>query len=402
LATARRIALAAQGFTDPWPTGRPDRRHLRRVLSRVGLLQIDSVNVVVRSHYLPAFSRLGPYPMALLDRAAYVDRELFEYWGHEASLLPVAVQPLLRWRMERYGDLWSAGRRLTELRQRRPGYVEEVLAEITARGPLGAGQLAGTGDRGGSWWGWHDGKIATEYLFAAGLLSTAFRRGFERVYDLTERVLPPAVLAAPTPPKADAQRDLVRIAACALGIATETDLRDYFRLRPVDARARVAELVEAGELVPASVPGWRAPAYLHPGVAVPRRVRARALLSPFDSLVWDRARTERLFGFRFRLEIYTPAANRVHGYYVLPFLLDDRLVARVDVKADRAAGMLRVPAVWTEPAADAAAVAGPLAAELAELAGWLGLTRVGVGARGDLAAALTGALAEGSAATLEH
>lgn len=398
LATARRIALAAQGFTDPRPAGRPDRRHLRRVLGRVGLLQLDSVNVVVRSHYLPAFSRLGGYPRALLDRAAYPDGELFEYWGHEASLLPVALHPLLRWRMERYADLWSAGRRLTDLRRRRPGYIEDVLAEIAERGPLGAGQLADIGSRGGPWWGWHDGKIATEYLFAAGVLSTAFRRRFERVYDLTERVLPPAVLGMPTPAIEDAQRDLVRIAARALGIATETDLRDYFRLRPAPARARVAELVATGELLPAAVEGWRAPAYLHPKTAVPRRVHARALLSPFDSLVWDRNRTERLFAFRFRLEIYTPAANRVHGYYVLPFLLGDRLVARVDVKADRAAGALRVPAAWAEPAADVDAVAGPLAAELGELARWLGLECVTGPTTGSLAGALTAALAAGVSA----
>ncbi len=396
LAIARRIALAAQGFTDRRPAGRVDRRHLRRVIDRVGLVQVDSVNVVARSHYFPAYSRLGSYPPLMLDRMAYVDRELFEYWGHEASLLPVALQPRLRWRMERYSELWSASSRLTELRRRRPGYVDDVLAEITARGPLGAGQLSGIGESGGSWWGWHDGKIATEYLFAAGLVSTASRRGFERIYDLTERVLPPAVLATPTPLPEDAQRDLVRVAARALGIATEADLRDYFRLRPADGRARVAELVEASELRPVAVEGWRAPAYLQPAATAPRRVRAQALLSPFDSLVWERHRTERLFGFRFRLEIYTPAAKRVHGYYVLPFLLDDRLVARVDVKADRTASTLRAQAAWAEPGVPEPAVAGPLAAELIELAGWLGLKQVSVGARGDLSPTLARAVAGGT------
>jgi len=388
LAAARRVALAAQGFTDARPTGTPDRRHLRRVLSRVGLLQIDSVNVVVRSHYLPVFSRLGPYPVTLLDRAAYADRELFEYWGHEASLLPVALHPALRWRMARAAEQYATWGRPARLAQERPDYIAAVLAEVVARGPIGAGELDGDRPRrAGPWWDWHDGKVALEWLFWTGQVTTAARRGFERRYDLTERVLPRAVLDAPTPSREDGQRELVRVAARAHGVATEADLRDYFRLSPAESRARVAELVESGELVPVRVAGWPQPAYLHRDARVPRRVAARALLSPFDSLIWERSRTERLFGFRFRLEIYTPAPKRVHGYYVLPFLLGDRLVARVDVKADRPAGTLRALASYAEVGAPPE-TAAELAAELGSLARWLGFQRVEVHDRGDLAAEL--------------
>lgn len=388
LGAARRVALAAQGFTDPRPAGTPDRRHLRRVLSRVGLLQIDSVNVVVRSHYLPLFSRLGPYPVSLLDRAAYADHELFEYWGHEASLVPVALHPALRWRMARAAEHFATWGRPARLAQERPDYIAAVLAEVTARGPIGAGELDGERPRStGPWWDWHDGKVALEWLFWTGQVTTAERRGFERRYDLTERVLPRAVLDAPTPSVEDGQRELVRVAARAHGVATEADLRDYFRLSPAESRARVAELVESGELVPVRVAGWPQPAYLHRDARVPRRVAARALLSPFDSLIWERSRTERLFGFRFRLEIYTPAPKRVHGYYVLPFLLGDRLVARVDVKADRPAGTLRALASYAEVGAPPE-TAAELAAELGSLAGWLGLQRVEVHDRGDLAAEL--------------
>ena len=388
LAAARRIALAAQGFLDPQPPGTPDRRHLRRVLARVGLLQIDSVNVVVRSHYLPLFSRLGPYPRTLLDRAAYADHELFEYWGHEASLLPVALHPALRWRMARAAEQFETWGGPARLARERPDYIAAVLAEVAARGPIGAGELDGERPRRtGPWWDWHDAKIALEWLFWTGRVTTADRRSFERRYDLTERVLPRVALEAPTPSVPDAQRDLVRIAARAHGIGTEADLRDYFRLGAADSRARVAELVEAGELLPVRVQGWRQPAYLHRDARMPRRVAARALLSPFDSLIWERARTERLFGFRFRLEIYTPAPKRVHGYYVLPFLLGDALVARVDVKADRAAGTLRVLAGYAEEDAPPG-TAEELAAELRSLAGWLGLGRVAVHDRGDLARAL--------------
>ena len=392
-AQARRIALAAQGFADPRPAATPGVRGLRRVVGRVAAFQIDSVNVLVRSHYLPLFSRLGPYPVSLLERAAYRSpRELFEYWGHEASLLPVATQPLFRWRMARAAnEAWGGMRRI---QRERPGYVEAVLEQVRARGPIAASQLEEERPRrSGPWWDWHDAKRALEWLFWSGPVTSAGRRGFERLYDLPERVLPPAVLRAPTPPEADAQRELVHLAAGALGVATERDLRDYFRLGVPEARARVAELVEAGELRRVRVQGWRQAAYLHPAARMPRQVRAQALLSPFDSLVWERERTERLFGMQFRLEIYVPAERRVHGYYVLPFLLGESLVARVDLKADRAAGVLRAQATWAQDGHPPDAVAAALAGELRSMAGWLGLERTEAVDRGDLAPGLRRALA---------
>ena len=391
-AEARRIALAAQGFGDPRPAGVPDRRLLRRVMGRVGALQMDSVNVLVRSHYLPLYSRLGPYPTEMLDAAARrPPRELFEYWGHEASLLPVLLQPLFRWRMARAaGEAWGGMRRM---QRERPGYVAAILEEVRQRGPVRAGELElDRPRRTGPWWDWHDAKRALEWLFWSGAVTSAGRRGFERLYDLPERVLPAAVLAAPTPSEVDAQRELVRIAAGALGVAAERDLRDYFRLGVAEARARIAELVEAGELLPVAVEGWPKPAYLDPRARQPRRVWARALLSPFDSLIWERQRAERLFGMAVRLELYTPPERRVHGYYVLPFLLEDALVARVDLKADRAAHVLRVQAAWEQDGHVPSEVAAELADELRTMAGWLGLDRVEAANRGDLAPYLRAAL----------
>jgi uncharacterized protein YcaQ len=393
LPTARRIALAAQGFADPRPTGAVDRRHLRRVLARTGLLQIDSVNVFERAHHVPVFSRLGPYDKAVLSRAAYVHRELFEYWGHEASLLPVSAHPLLRWRMARAAageEGWGRTRRIA---RERPEFVAEVLRRVAEEGPVGAGQLREGPRGGGSWWSWDDTKVALEHLFWSGLVSTATRRAFERVYDLTERVLPGQVLALPTPAVDEAQRELVRIAARAHGVGTERDLRDYFRLPVQDAAVAVRSLVESGELRPVEVQGWRGPAYLWHEARVPRRVPGSALLSPFDPLVWERARTSRLFGFDYRIEIYLPAPRRVHGYYVLPFLQDEALRARVDLKADRREGVLRVLAAWLEPGNDPGDTAQALAGELWRAAQWQGLDDVLVEPRGDLAAALAVAAA---------
>ncbi|MGB9377572.1 MAG: crosslink repair DNA glycosylase YcaQ family protein [Mycobacteriales bacterium] len=392
-AQARRIALAGQGFVDRRPAGVPDRRSLRRVLSRVGLIQIDSVNVLARSHYLPLFSRLGAYPIALLDRAAYRGpRELFEYWGHEASLIPVTTQPLLRWRMAAWRDVaWGHVRRIAD---DKPDFVRWVHQEVIDRGPLAAGDIEHDVPRSKDGWGWNwsEVKMALEYLFWSGQVTVASRVAFERRYDLPERVLPAEVLATPTPAPAEAQQGLVDIAARSFGVATEPDLRDYFRLPTAQSQAAVAALVEAGRLLPVTVEGWAKPAYLHPEALLPRRVSARALLSPFDSLVWNRDRTQRIFGMRLRLEIYTPAPKRVHGYYVLPFLLGDALVARVDLKADRQAGVLRVLAAHAEPSAPGE-TAEELAVELVAMTRWLGLDAVEVADRGDLAAALRTAYA---------
>jgi uncharacterized protein len=397
LAQARRVALAAQGFADPPPGGPPDRRHLRRVVGRVGLIQVDSVNVLQRAHYMPLYSRLGPYPRHLLDRASTRrPRELFEYWGHEASLIPVGLQPALRWRMAAAHDSAWGGMRRIAVEQ--PELVAWVLDEVRAKGPLTAADIEHDAPREtGNWgWNWSAVKRALEWLFWCGEVTAAGRNGaFARLYDLPERVLPAEVLAAPTPTTAEAHRQLVAVAAAALGVAAEFELRDYFRL-PVDgARAAIAELVEAGVLRPVQVQGWRPPAYLHAAARLPRWVRASTLISPFDPLVWERNRTERLFGFRYRIEIYVPAPQRVYGYYVLPFLRGDRLVARVDLKADRRAGVLRVPAAWLEPGQEPGATAEDLAAELRRLAGWLELAEVAPPEGGDLAVALAHALRRG-------
>lgn len=397
LRDARRIAIAAQGFGAPPSTAESpvEARHARRMIDRLGLIQIDSVNALVRSHYLPLFSRLGTYESGLLDRLAYDGRRraLFEYWGHEASLIPVAQQPLFRWRMERAERGEGTYGALARFAREKRAYVDQVLAEVAARGPMGASELSEAGRGAGGWWGWSDGKRALEHLFWAGRVTTAARRGFERLYDLTERVLPAAVVNAPTPSAEEAQRALLRIGARAHGVATERDLRDYHRLPTADAKARIAELVEAGDLLPVTVQGWDQPAFLSPDARRPRRTTANALLSPFDSLIWERQRTERLFGLRFRLEIYTPAEKREHGYYVLPFLMGERIAARVDLKADRKAGALLVQAAHAEPEETHGPVAEALAVELRRLAGWLGLERVTVVGAGDLAPALGAALA---------
>jgi uncharacterized protein YcaQ len=389
LAQARRVALAAQGFADPPPGGgAPTGRSVTRLFDRVGIVQIDSVNVLSRAHYLPLFARVGPYDRALMDRPAhYAPRRLFEYWGHEASLIPVALQPLLRWRMERAAaDAWGGMRRI---QRERPELVAQVLAEVRASGPVPASEVLEheRPKRTGPWWDWSDVKRAFEWLFWSGQVTSARRRGFERLYDLPERVLPAEVIKTPTPPIDEAQRGLLKVAARSLGVGTARDLRDYFRLPAEDAKARLPELVESGELLEVEVEGWRQPAYLDPAARLPRRVRARALVGPFDSLIWERDRTERLFGFRYRIEIYVPAPQRVHGYYVLPFLLGDRLVARADLKADRKRSALLVQAAHAEPDAPPE-TAAELGEVLESMAGWLELDRVEVVRRGDLAPAL--------------
>jgi uncharacterized protein YcaQ len=389
-AAARRIALAAQGLANDRPGGNITAGHVRRTIDRLGLLQIDSVNVLARAHYLPLFSRLGKYDSGHLDRLAWgrrSQRRLFEFWAHEASLLPVDAHPLFRWRMQSHAENSGEGKdKLHVFRREKQAFIEEVRREIADRGPLAASDLSNGGVRRGPWWGWNDGKLALEWLFFAGVVTTATRRGsFERVYDLTERVLPRDVQGLPTPAADEAQRTLLRLSARALGIATETDLRDYFRLGVADTKARLAELVEAGELLAIDVEGWGKPAYLDPAARQPRRVEARALLAPFDPLIWERDRTQRIFDFHYRIEIYTPLAKRKHGYYVLPFLLGDQLVARLDLKADRANSSLLVHAAHLEPGHDAREVAGPLREELRLMADWLDLTKVTLPNRGALA-----------------
>jgi uncharacterized protein YcaQ len=386
LAQARRMALAAQGFGRARPLTTPDRRHLRRVLDHTNVLQIDSVNVLARAHYLPAWSRVGAYPRSLLDRMAYRDRELFEYWGHEAALLPVRLHPLMRWRMKRAEQLVDRWGHITKVVQERPGYIDHVLDVVRQHGPVTAGELAADEKRSKDNWGWNwsDAKTVLEYLFYAGAVATADRRNFERVYDVTDRVLPKSVLDVPTPDEHEAHRQLLLLAARSHGVATIGDLADYFRLRGPQARPRVNELVEDGSLEQVTVDGWRQPAYVIPGTPVPRKVSARALLVPFDPLIWERDRTERLFGFRYRIEIYVPPARRTHGYYVLPFLLGDQLVARVDLKNDRQAGRLLVQSAWSEPNAPVETAAA-LTAELEQLADWLSLDGVVTTGRGSLA-----------------
>ncbi len=392
--SARRTALAAQGFADPRPAGAVTRRHLVRVLGRIRLLQLDSVTVLARAHYLPMFSRLGPYPRELLDDAAWAHpmrrpRLLVECWAHEASLVPVGDWPLLHSGAKDPG-WWQ---RYGELAARAPELVMAVLDAVKERGPISAGALEGELGAGvraapGSWWNRSDTKRICEWLFGRGELVAGTRRGFERLYDLPERVLPADVLAR----RVDAEqgaRELIARASAALGVATEADLRDYYRLRPERSRKAVTQLVEAGELQPVMVRGWRAPAYRHRDARTPRRITGAALLCPFDPLIWDRARTERLFGFRYRIEIYVPEHRRSHGYYVFPFLLDGELVARVDLKADRSAGLLRVPGAFAEPGAvNTARVVAELARALREMAEWLELDGIATGQRGDLAEVL--------------
>lgn len=390
---ARRIALAAQGLSGSRPEGPLGRAQLLKALGRLGVVQIDSVNVVSRTHYLPFFSRLGAYPRELLDQAAWGrPRRVLEYWAHEASLLPVDAWPLMRWRMQDARSGVGTWKHVARFLKERRDLVDRALGEIRERGPMSAGELE-IGEKGeGGWWGWSEAKRAVECLFWTGELTTATRRGtFERVYGLPEKVLPPAVLDAPALSRAEAHRQLIRIAAGALGVATEGDLRDYFRMPVEGFKARLGELVEDGKLLPVTVKGWRNGAYLDPTARRPRRAMGQALLSPFDNLIWFRDRTERLFGVRVRLEIYTPAHKREHGYYVLPFLEGDQITARVDLKADRKAGALLVQAAHAEPRATPETPAR-LAAELKLMAGWLGLGEVRAQARGDLAEPLKASL----------
>jgi uncharacterized protein YcaQ len=395
-AAARRIALAAQGFAGPRPASPPSRRTVLRVLGRTQLLQLDSVSAVVRAHYAPVFSRIGGYDRALLDDAAWrhtarAPRTLVEYWAHEAALIPIADWPLLRWRMSRYRlGRWRV---MDEVVARNPTLSRDIRSVIEEFGPGTAGDIEKHLEldrprRKGTWWNRSDTKVVCEQLFAAGELSVARRVGFARYYDLTERVIPADILAREVA-EADAVRELVRRSAVAHGIATEADLRDYYRLDRAQVAPAIADLVDARELAPVTVAGWDKPAYLHVDARVPRRVGGATLLCPFDPLIFFRARTLRLFDFHYRIEIYTPEHKRVHGYYVFPFLLDGALAARVDLRADRAGGRLLVPGAFAEPGRRTVAVAGALKQALRELADWLELDTIEIGERGDLTDLLT-------------
>ena len=387
---ARRVAVAAQGFGRSAPERPVTRADLRRLISRIHVLQLDSVSVAVRAHYAPVFSRLGAYDRDILDGAAWRHsarrpRLLVEYWAHEAALMSVDDWPLMRWRMRQYVH----GRWGVEIVRRQPRLAEQVLTAVADLGPCTAGQIeaylqtAVSRDKG-AWWNRSDTKWVAEALFASGALTTAHRAGFARHYDLAERVLPAAVLSRHLDDD-EALRGLTLRAATALGVATEADIRDYFRLRPAEVKPALADLIRAGDLEAVEVEGWPAPAYLRAGLKVPRTHRGTALLCPFDPLIFFRPRVARIFGFEYRIEIYTPAAKRQFGYYVWPFLLDGELVARVDLKSERAAGVLRVVGAFVEPGRDRSRVASALAGELARMAEWLGLGGVTVDQRGNLA-----------------
>lgn len=378
---ARRIALAAQGFATARSGSQPGLDDLRRVIDHVSLVQIDTVNVLTRAHYMPYYSRLGPYEDRLADDLAYVRRELFEYWGHAASFIPMRLFPALRHRMERQRRLkW-----MVQLEEEFPGFVDAVFEQVRQRGPISISDLDDSGGRTGPWWGLSRGKMALEWHFDRGAIGAHSRRKFTRYYDLPERIVPQEQLNAPALTEEEANRDLLLISARSLGVGTATDIADYFRIKPAIARKQLAEMVASGELQQVSVEGWDEAAYALPGTDVPPEpVLARSVVSPFDSLIWERDRTERLFGMRYRIEIYVPAPKRQFGYYVFPFLMDEELVARVDLKADRQKGRLMVQAAHLENGQNAVEVATALADELTTLARWLGLDRVVVGRKGDL------------------
>jgi uncharacterized protein YcaQ len=394
---ARRIAVVAQGFAEPKPRGPVTRAHLRRLISRIQVLQLDSVSVAVRAHYAPIFSRLGPYDRDILDRAAWshsarTPRLLVEYWAHEAALMAVDDWPLLRWRMREY----THGRWGTEIVKKNAKLADDIIAAVAELGPSTAGQIEAHLEseprgRKGPWWDRSDTKWVAEALFAAGVLTTATRVGFARHYDLTENVLPPEVVTREVDDD-EAVRELTLRAATALGVGTGADIRDYFRLSPHRAKPAIAKLVADGELEPVDVEGWTAPAYLRAGHIVPRRDRGTALLCPFDPLIFFRPRVQRLFDFMYRVEIYVPANKRQFGYYVWPFMLDGRLVGRVDLKAERTRDALHVVGAFTEPGEKPAHVATALSDELKTMASWLGLSDVTVGERGDLAKKLSRSL----------
>jgi uncharacterized protein YcaQ len=381
---AKRYALGAQGFTQQRPSGKVDVRHYRRLLDRIGLIQLDSVNVFARTHYLPFFSRLGPYPREQLDRWLWGSREMFEYWAHMASVVPAPTHRLFRWRM-RKERIWKV---FQEVLDEKPDYLDRVLDQVRVRGPIQTSDLEDPGTKWGNdtMWNWNEGKMALEYLFIKGHVSTAARPNFTRMYDLTERVIPAEHLETPTPADDEAIAELLMMSARSLGVATAADLADYYRLTHIGPVLK--RLVDSGSLQEVEVVGWNRPAYLHPEATLPRDKVGTALLSPFDNLIFFRDRVERLWDFHYRIEIYTPAPKRIYGYYVLPFLLDGDLVGRVDLKTDRESGVLRVRGAFAEPGVDRVAVGRALAQELELTASWLGLGDIEISRNGDLAASV--------------
>ncbi len=391
LAEARRIAISAQGADRGHERARATRADVRQLTEKLGVLQIDSVNVLARAHQLPLFSRLGCYVTADLDHLAYNGkrRKLFEYWGHAASLMPVEMQPLFRWRMRNASDGKGVYSGLVKFAAANKPLLRNVVREIGQRGPTAAGDLEAHANRRAGWWTWSDAKTALEWLFWTGELTTATRRPtFERIYDLTERVLPDSVVNASTPDEATAKRQLIEVAARALGVGTEACLRDYYRLSSAAAKPAIRDLVESGTLREVTVEAWAEPAYVHTDARLPKLVMARALLAPFDPLVWHRGRAETLFGAHIRIELYTPKHKRKHGYYVLPFLFGDRIVGRVDLKADRAAETLQVLSAHCEPGIPVDVFVAPLADEIRLMAIWLGLPRIAVTKSGDASGVL--------------
>lgn len=387
---ARRIALHAQGFQNQKRETKKNWSAIASTIKDLHLLQIDSVNVLVRSHYLPLFSRLGNYDRGVLDNRTLEDtnRHVFECWSHEASLVPMELHPLMRWRMNRARAGNGTYRSMNQFAKDQKAFLKKTLDHIRKIGPMGASSIPDSGKGEGGWWGWSKGKMTMETLFYQGLVTTAKRDKFERIYDLPERVIPSEILGRATPPEAETFHHLISLSAQALGIANEFELRDYFRLPIAETKTAIAECLENGDLVPVKVDGWAKPAYVHKNTELPRKAGGTALLSPFDPLCWERARTERLFNFHYRIEIYTPQPKRKFGYYVLPFLNGEDICGRVCLKADRETGTLRANAIHHEEMVDPVDTAKAMAGELAKMANWLGLPNIEVKKSGNLASAL--------------
>jgi uncharacterized protein len=366
---------------------KPGWTKIARAVDDLNLLQIDSVNVLVRSHYLPLYARLGDYDMRGLDKRCFDNnhRQYFECWAHEASLVPLELHPLMRWRMERAKRGDGIYKHMDKFGKENRAFLKSTLAFIEKHGPTRIREVPGSGKSEGAWWGWSKGKLALETLFDQGVITTATRQGFERIYDVTERVIPSEILNSATPSETDTFRTLIAKSAIALGIGTELDLRDYFRLPIAEARQAIAENVEAGILRSVSVEGWKQKAYLHRNSLLPKKTGATALLSPFDPLVWNRERAERLFNFHYRIELYTPEPKRKFGYYVLPLLHQDKLVGRFCLKADRATSTLKVNTSHHEVEVDPSSIASAAVAELQKMATWLGLENIKIAKKGNLA-----------------